>query len=214
MQNLLPAEIRILRQLNTPAKIQNFLDSLPINFELQGETIRSPRYVLQEKKAHCIEAALLAATALYLHGQQPLIMDLRSIQRDDDHVITLFKRGRLWGAISKTNHATLRYREAIYRSPRELAVSFFHEYITDNGSKTLRSFSQPFNLKQFNAKNWMTSERNLWYIARALDNSPHTPLVTSAQARGLRPADAIEIAAGKLTEWRPDGRKNFTKKGK
>lgn len=195
-------EMRVLRKLNTPVKIQDYLESIPINFEKQGITLMSPRRVLREKKAHCIEGALLAAAALWVNGQKPLLMDLRSVDHDFDHVVALFKIGNHWGAISKTNHAVLRYREPIYKSPRELAISYFHEYFLDDGAKTMRDFSKPFDLRKYRKQNWTTREENLWFIEKALDKAPHEKILSRAMVKHLRPADKIEIAAGKLTQWK------------
>lgn len=212
LDDLTKKELTLLRSLSTPAKIQDFLETLAINFEQRGETLMSPRRVLHERKAHCFEGALLAAAALHLQGQKPLIMDLMATDGDDHHVIALFKQGGLWGSISKTNHAVLRYREPIYRTVRELAASFFHEYFKDNGAKTLRSYSRPLNLNRFDRKAWMTAPEDLWYIDRALDHQRHYSLISPAAAKSLRLADGIEIAAGKLTEWDKNGKRSFTNK--
>ncbi|MEK7065905.1 MAG: hypothetical protein AAB938_00970, partial [Patescibacteria group bacterium] len=151
-----------LKRLSTPHKIQDFLDTLPINFEKSGDTCLSPRAVLREKKAHCIEGALLAATALWIAGKRPLLLDFKTTPEDEDHVVALFKENGYWGALSKTNHAVLRFRDPIYRTVRELALSYFHEYfMVETGKKTLKSFSRPFSLKRFGTK-WITSEKNLW----------------------------------------------------
>lgn len=195
-------EVRILKRLNSPVKIQDFLESIPLNFEKKGITLMSPRRVLREKKAHCIEGALLAAAALLVNGEKPLLMDLRSVDRDFDHVVALFRIDDHWGAMSKTNHAVLRYREPVYKSPRELAMSYFHEYFLDDGRKTLRSFSRPFDLRKFKKLYWMTAEDDLWYIEKALDDSPHENILSRMMVSRLRPADEIEIDAGKLTQWK------------
>jgi hypothetical protein len=148
-----------------------------------------------------MEGALVAALALWMHGQPPLLMDLRTSPDDVDHVVALYRRGRCWGAITKTNHAVLRYREPIYRDPRELAASYFHEYFLNDGRKTLRSYSRPYDLRRHGTA-WITREDDLWDIERALDDSPHVDLLTRSQIAALRRADPIEIRAGKLVEWR------------
>ncbi|MDP2593496.1 MAG: hypothetical protein Q8P52_02510, partial [bacterium] len=112
--HLTKAEFLLLKKLNSPVKIQNFLEKLPINFEADKDTLFSPRGVLKEKKAHCFEGALFAAAALWVNGEKPLIMDLETVEGDDNHVVALFRQGGYWGAISKTNHAVLRYREPVY----------------------------------------------------------------------------------------------------
>ena len=129
MYGLNEKEVKILKSLNTPRKIQDFLNKIPINFEEDGkDTCFSPRRVLRENKAHCIEGAMLAATALRLNGEKPLVVDLTSTPKDFDHVVCVFNQNGRWGAISKTNHAVLRYREPGYKDIRELVMSFFHEY--------------------------------------------------------------------------------------
>lgn len=202
MLGLSEKELSLLKKLSTPIKIQDYLDTLPINYEKQGETHMSPRRVIREKKAHCIEGALLAATALWIHGETPLLMDLTAGADDDDHVVALYKKNGAWGAISKTNHATLRFRDPIYRTLRELALSYFHEwFLNDSGEKMLRSYSLPLNMKRFGVK-WITAEEDLWYIDEALDAQPHYDLVPKGNMKFLRPADSVERVAGTITEWK------------
>ncbi len=193
-------EQAVFKKLNSPRKLQDFINAIPINFEKGGETLMSPRRTLQENKAHCLEGAFLAAAVLWWHGQKPLLMDLKTIVNDFDHVVALFRRGPFWGAISKTNHAVLRYREPIYASPRELAMSYFHEYFLDNGAKTLRSYSAPFDLSKLKL-NWLTAAEDLWEISNQLDSSPHHQILDKKMIASLRRAEPIEIKAGKLTEW-------------
>lgn len=197
--NLNTSELRVFQRLNSPAKIQDYLETIPINFERNGQTCYSPRQVLKFNRAHCMEGAMLAATILYFHGHKPLIVDLRAHKRDRDHAIAVFKVGGKWGAISKTNHAVLRYREPIYNSIRELVMSYFHEYFLDNGKKTLRSYSLPVDLSKFDSKNWITSPQDLWYIDKYLNQVHHIPILNKKQIASLRSADRIEIQAGKLT---------------
>ncbi len=203
MFNLTPSELKKLKTLSTPIKIQDFLDTLTMNFEIGEETAMSPRRVLRSKTAHCMEGALLAATALWLQGRDPLLLDLVASPHDDDHVVALYKENGYWGAISKTNHATLRFRDPIYKTIRELVLSYFHEYIHDDtGKKVLKSYSRPFNMKKFGTS-WITSEDELWNITNAIDNVPHFPIVPSQNKRKIRPADTMERKAGTLREWNP-----------
>lgn len=162
----------------------------------------SPRRVLKANRAHCMEGALFAVCAFALQGRRPLLLDLVSVRGDDDHVVALFQEHGRWGAVSKTNHAMLRYREPVYRTVRELAVSYFHEYFLDDGRKTLRSFSRPVDLTRFHRRNWMGDEQDLWYIVDALNAAPHTNILRAGQGNTLRRADEIEITAGKLTQWK------------
>src|SRR3989338_279566 len=184
-------EERILRSLSTPIKIQDFLDKLPMNWEKECDTHMSPRRVLAARKAHCIEGALLAATALWLAGEPPLIMNVspRMGKSDDDHVVALYKRNGFWGAISKTNHATIRFRDPLYRTPRELALSYF-----------LECYSKPLDLRKFGT-DWLTAEKDLWHIADALSERKHYFLIPKGNWRYVRPADPMELKAGRLIEW-------------
>ncbi len=201
MHDFTREELRELRRLTSPQKIQDFLDAIPMNFEVNAETCRSPRMVLTCRTAHCMEGAMLAAAALRLSGYPPLVMDLKAAASDLDHVVTVFQDRGYFGAISKTNHGVLRYREPVYRSIRELAMSYFHEYFLDNGRKTLRSFSRPIDLSRFDAKNWMTAEEDVWFIPEYIDRVRHFPMLTPPQIKNLRGADAIEREMGKLVEW-------------
>lgn len=201
MEFLTPKERTVFRKLSSPNKIQDYLDTLAINHEKQGETCYSPRLVLRKRKAHCLEAALLAAAALAYHGRPALLLNLRTVPRDDDHAVALYKENGLWGAIGKTNHAALRFRDPVHRTLRELVLSYFHEYyLNDNGQKTLRSFSKPFSLARFR-KEWVASEKPLWHIAHALRDSSHEAILPEGQVRHLRPADRFERKIGRIVEW-------------
>lgn len=191
-------EMRALRRMNTPVKIQDFLETLPYSFDHGNDMLRSPRRVLRECTAHCIEGALLAAAALWMNGSRPLLLDVRSTPDDLDHVVTLFRAHGCWGALSKTNHAVLRFREPVYRTVRELAMSYFHEYFLDDGCKTMRDYSDPFDVGRRFGHAWLTTEDDLWHIAETLDTSRHRPVLNAPQMRALRRADPVEIAAGKL----------------
>ena len=203
---LTPAEFAILRRLNSPEKIQDYLTAIPSNHEVGGETILPVREVLRQRRAHCIEGAMVAACALWIHGEPPLVMDLTAVE-DFDHVITLFRRDRHWGAISKTNGIFLRYRDPIYRNLRELAVSFIHEYANRFDRKTLRSYSRPFDLRKMDPKHWVFGTESLWELDRILSNMKHAPLVTRAQATRLRKRDRFESAAGDLLQYPPPKKK-------
>lgn len=195
------AEEKFFKKLSSPQKIQDYLNTLKFNFEKRGETCMSPRRVIQRKTAHCMEGAMLAAAALEYHGAKPLVVDLRAKRPDVDHIVTLFKFRGFWGGITKTNHAVLRYREPVYKTIHELAISFFHEYFDGKGFKTLREYSVPINLNKFNKYNWRTSDEELFAIPKAIDAAKHYTLLSSFQLKNLRTADKIEIKAGKLVEW-------------
>lgn len=197
-------ERKIFLALSTPGKIQDYLDTLPINFEKKGETYMSPRRVLREGTAHCFEGALLATAALWYHGQKPLLLDLRTVPYDEDHVLALFNMDGYWGAISKTNHAILRYRDPVYRSVRELVMSYFHEYMLENRKKTLRDYSRPFDLSRFPPEAWVTAEEDLHYLVELLDASPHLPVVPRGALRKLRDISKPEAEILKIVEWPKD----------
>lgn len=201
MNDFTTEEKKILRKLNTPAKIQDFLNRIPANFEREGDTCFSPRIVLRQNRAQCMEGAMFAAVAFRMHGKTPLVVDLETSNKDFAHVIAVFQVGKLWGAISKSNHASLRYREPIYKNIRELVMSYFHEYFNDDGKKTLRSYSRPINLSHFDTQGWMTSEKPVWYIPEYLAKIPHIPIAPKSALQKLRRADEIEIKVGKLVEW-------------
>lgn len=201
MFGLTKEERALLAPLTTPAKVQDFLDALPMNWEKKGETHYSPRRALREKKAHCIEGALIAALAFMLHGEKPLLMDLRARRPDDDHVVALYRKNGYWGMVSKTNHPTIRFRDPVYRTLRELALSYFHEwFMNTNGEKTLESYSAPLDLSRLGT-HWMTAEEDLWELDAALNGRPHYALVPKENRRFIRKADAMELRAGRLEEW-------------
>ncbi|KND52130.1 MAG: hypothetical protein AB198_02385 [Parcubacteria bacterium C7867-003] len=215
MQNYSKEEISLLRKLSTPAKIQDYLNSIPFNFEKDGGTCFSPREVIKNKTAHCAEGAIFAAAALELLGHKPLIMDLRSTTKpyDFDHVVAVFKIDGYFGAISKTNHAVLRYREPVYKTIRELVMSYFHEYFLDSGKKTLREYSDLLDLNKFNSStraklgtgyakfNWRTTPENLFDLVERLDDIKHHKILNPKQVKNLRLADKVEIEAGKIREY-------------
>jgi len=191
-------ETRILKGLKTPEQIQRFLDvEIAYNKEQNGETLRSPRRVLRDKLAHCFEGALLAAAALRVHGFPPLLLDLEAV-RDDDHVLAIFQRQGLWGAIAKSNYSGLRFREPVYRTLRELVMSYFEHYFNAEREKTLRNYSRPVRLSRFDRIHWMTAEADLWPIASHLAVISHVPLLPSGAARRLTRVDERLFAAGQV----------------
>ena len=190
-------EFRALARLNTPEKIQAWVDRIPQNFEIGGQTCLSVREVLKQNRALCIEGAVVAACALWINGDPPLLFDLTAT-RDSDHVVAIYKRGRCWGAISKTNSPVLRWRDPVYSSLRELAMSYFHEYTNRRYQKTLRSYSRAFDLRRLDPELWITNPKHCWDLGWALDAAHHYPLVTRHQEKLLRLRDGIEREAQKL----------------
>ena len=192
-------EIAVMQPLSRPELIQDFISAMPPNLEPEGDTCSSVRVTLRRNCCHCIEAAFVAACALMLHGAPALVMDFQS-ENDDDHVVALFRRGSHWGAISKSNSIWLRWRDPIYASPRELAMSYFHEFV-NGGSKTLRRISRPFDIGAYRAEDWITAAEGCWAIAGEIDGSPHFPLVSAPQVRTLRDRDDFEVKAGQIKEF-------------
>lgn len=190
-----PAERAVFRTLKTPEKIQLFLDTLVYNKEAGGATCRSPRRVLCDRTAHCMEGALFGAAALNMLGHPPLLLDFEAV-RDDDHVIALFRREGHWGALAKSNYSGLRFREPVYRTLRELAMSYFEHYYNLRREKTLRSYSRPVNLKRFDRIRWMTAEEDVWAIPEYLTTIYHIPLLRPRLIARLGRVDDRLFAAG------------------
>lgn len=191
-------EWRLLRSLKRPGDIQSFLDSeIAYNNDPTTPMCRSPRRVMRERTAHCMEGALFAAAALAAQGHPPLLVNLRAV-RDDDHVLAVYRQFGHWGAIAKSNYSSLRFREPVYRTLRELVMSYFEHYHNTGGEKTLRAYSRPVNLRRFDSIGWMTAEDDLWVVAAHLRGTTHFRLITQEMARRLRPLDARLRAAERL----------------
>lgn len=192
------AERAVLRRLSTPEKIQRFLDEeVAYNKEEDGPTCRSPRRVLRDLRGHCMEGALFGAAALRFLGHPPLLVDLEAV-RDDDHVLAVFRKHGHWGAIAKSNYSGLRFREPVYRTLRELAMSYFEHYYNPAGEKTLRTYSRTVNLARFDRLEWMTSECDLWPIVDHLPGVRHYRILSPAMERRLGRVDARLMAAGRV----------------
>ena len=184
--------LRVLRALKTPTQIQKFIDALPYQY---GNTAWSPQRALREQKGHCLEGALLAAAALRVNGRPPLLMDLEGVH-DDDHVVALYRENGLWGSIAKSNFAGLRFRAPIYRTPRELALSYFEHYYNLRGERTLRAYSMPVNLARLDSRHWMTDEEDVWCVPELLIAARHYPLFPDKVARALPRLDRRSFEAG------------------
>lgn len=179
------AELRQLRRLKSPYGIQRFLDALPYHL---ADTAFSPRCVLRERTAHCLEGAIFAAAALRANGYPPLILDLEA-EHDTDHVIAVYRNDGHWGAVAKSNFTSCRYREPVYRSLRELAMSYFNTYFNLRGERSLRTFSRPVNLARFDDLDWMTTEKPIWFIVNYLFDIHHHKLLRSGMAKRLNRVD-------------------------
>jgi hypothetical protein len=189
-----PGELRKLRSLDTPAKIQKLIDSMPYHL---ADTAWSPRRALREGTVHCLEGAMLAAAALRVNGFEPLILDLEA-DNDTDHVIAVYRQAGGWGAIASSNYSSCRFRSPVYRTLRELALSYFEGYFNLRGERTLRTFSRPVNLRKYDRHGWMTTEDELWYIVEDLFDLPHTRLLTPKQEKVLVRLDPRSFRAGLL----------------
>jgi hypothetical protein len=191
-------ERKILERLTTPARIQRFLDDeIGYNLEPGGDTCYSPRTVLRKGVAHCMEGAMLAAVALRRLGYPPLLVDLEAV-RDSDHVLAVYRNNDHWGAVAKSDYSGLRSREPVYRNIRELVMSYFEHYFNPAGEKTLRAYSRPVNLRQFDRRGWMTSEQDVWVVPNYLCEISHTPLLSTTMLRRVAPMDKRLFAAGRL----------------
>jgi hypothetical protein len=182
----------MLRSLGSPYGIQRFIDAMPYHL---ATTAWSPHRVLRERTAHCLEGAIFAAAALRAIGFPPLVIDLEA-QHDTDHVVAVFKVRGHWGAVAKSNYAFLSYREPIYRSLRELAMSYFEQYFNLRRERTLRTFSNPVDLSRFDARGWMTSAKDVWFIPEYLLTISHRPLLEPWMRRSLHRLDERSFNAG------------------
>jgi hypothetical protein len=180
--------------MSDPDKIQGFLDSIEYNPNYE---CRSPRWVIRKKSAHCFEGALFAAAALQFIGYKPLIIDMKSFN-DDDHVVAVFKVDGHWGAVAKSNFTTLRYREPVYRSLRELVMSYFDFYFNIVGDKSLRSYSLPLDLSIYEERRWTTTDEDLEYIGDKLEKIRHYPVIDKKMIKNLKKASDTMLKAGML----------------
>jgi hypothetical protein len=187
-----PAELRTLRAAKTPHGVQRLLDDMPYHL---GTTAWSPRRVLRERTAHCLEAAIFGAAGLRVLGYPPLLLDLEA-DHDTDHVIAVFKDRGHWGAIAKSNYNGLAYREPIHRTLRELVMSYFYAYFNLRRERTLRTFSRPVNLKRFDHLDWMTTDKEVWFIPEHLLTISHTRLMKPSMAKRLTRLDKRSFEAG------------------
>lgn len=186
-------EYRFLKTLTHPARIQAFLDEIPYSTE---PVYRCPLRVLRERVGHCFDGALFAAAILRRLGHPPLILEMVPNGRDDDHLLALFKRNGHWGAVAKSNFVGLRFREPVYRTLRELVMSYFEQFYNVEREKTLRHYSLPLNLKTFDQWNWMTSDESMERIAQRLDQVRKTPLLTQTMISNLSLVDKRSFQAG------------------
>ena len=187
-------ELALLKTFRHPMDIQLFLNSIPYNHEC---TCRSPRLVMKYRRAHCFEGALFASAALRFIGYEPMVLDMAA-WNDDDHVVALFRENGRWGSIAKSNFTTIRYREPVYKTTRELVLSYFDFYFNSIGQKTLRSYSRPVRLAPFDDREWMTTDHDLEFLGDHLTRAHHYPLMTTKMVKSLREVDPDLVKAGLL----------------
>ena len=197
MYGLTRAETSLLRRLSTPDKVQRYLDGLVYNVERGGDTVRSPRRVMRDRTAHCAEGAFFAAAAFRINGRPPLLVDLEA-ENDDDHVLALYRDRGLWGSVAISKFSGLRFRAPVYRTVRELVMSYLEDYFNWDGDRTLRAYSRPLSLARFDRINWMTAEEDLWPVIDWLTVARHTPLVSRRVANRLPRVDRRSFQAGVL----------------
>lgn len=197
MYGLTRAEVALLRRLSTPDKVQRYLDGLTYNVEARGDTVRSPRRVMRDRTAHCAEGAFLAAAAFRINGRPPLLVDLEA-DNDDDHVLAVYRDRGLWGAVATSKFSGLRFRAPVYRTVRELVMSYFENYFNWDGERSLRAYSRPLSLARFDRISWMTAEEDLWPVVEWLAVAHHTHLIGPAVARRLPRVDRRSYQSGVL----------------
>jgi hypothetical protein len=191
------SEVGLLRRLSTPDKVQRYLDDLTYNVEKDGDTVRSPRRVIRDRTAHCAEGAFFAAAAFRLSGRPPLLVDLEA-DNDDDHVLAVYRDRGLWGSVATSKFSGLRFRAPVYRTVRELVMSYFEDYFNWDGDRTLRAYSRPLSLARFDRINWMTAEDDLWPVVEWLTVAHHAPLFPRTAAGRLPRVDRRSYRAGVL----------------
>lgn len=190
---LVSSERKLLDGLNSPIKIQSFLNTVPYS---EDEFYRCPLRVLRDRKAHCFDGAIFAAMALRRIGHPPLILELIPNARDDDHILALYKQYNCWGSVAQSNFTGLRYREPVYRSLRELVMSYFEDFFNSAGEKTLVGYRGPINLKIFDRLEWMSSDTGLETLSTDMDRYRVLPVITSEMAADLAPLDERSLRAG------------------
>ena len=200
-EQLTSAEQQLLTGLDRPAKIQAFLNTIPYSAD---HFYRCPLRVLRDRKAHCFDGALFAAMALRRIGYPPLILEFIPNERDDDHILAVFKQRNHWGAIAQSNFTGLRYRDPVFRSLRELVMSYWADHFNSAGEMTLRGYRGPINLKTFDHLDWMSNDAGLDALADGMDRYRILPVITSEMAANLDLADERSVRAG-LMGSNPEG---------
>lgn len=190
-----PRERATIRGLKSPLKVQQFLDATPYSSD---DFYRCPRRVMSDRRAHCVDGALFAAAAMREHGHSPTVTWIHA-ENDDGHLLALFRRGKLWGAVGKSNFVGLRYREPVYTSLRELVMSYFNDYFNSTGERSMRGFTVPLPLARFDRLHWMTDDAGVIPIVDVeLDRLKTNAIAPPAAMRNLTPVDSRTLKAGML----------------
>jgi len=184
---LAPAELDLLKTLDSPIKIQAFLSTISYSVD---PFYRCPLRVLHERVGHCFDGALFAAAALRRVGHPPLILEIIPNAHDDDHLLAVFKFRGHWGAIGQSNFAYLRYRDPVFRSLRELVMSYFPFYFNVTGEITMLGYRTPINFSIYDKLDWMTSDANLDFVADDMDRYKTYRVVSDEMLPYIAPADA------------------------
>ena len=188
-------EARRIAGLTTPRKIQSFLETIEYSEEVR---YRCPLTVLRDMKGHCFDGAVFAAAMLRRIGHPPLILDIIPNDNDDDHFLALYKVNGHWGAVAKSNYTGLRFREPIHRTVRELIISYFEVFFNAIGEKTMRAYTRPLNLKEFDRLQWEINDESLDAIGERLEEIRRFKPLTPAMIRNLSFADERSVKAGLL----------------
>jgi hypothetical protein len=198
----LPAPLRRkFRALNSPIEIQRYLDSIPYVGE---ERDRCPLDVMRDGQCHCLDGGLFAALALRRTGDPGLLIDLvpakdgKGQKLDDDHVLAVFRRYGLWGAVAKSNFPWLRYREPVYRTVRELVMSFFEVYYSLDSIKALRAYTRPFDISRFDHLNYAWDESGATVLYKSFYRRKEIPLISKRTEALLEPVDQRAYDSGVL----------------
>jgi hypothetical protein len=192
---LTKTEARRISGLTSPPKIQAFLDALEYSEEVR---YRCPLTVVRDMKGHCFDGAVFAAAMLRRIGHSPLILDIVPNDNDDDHILALYKVNGHWGSVAKSNYTGLRFREPIHRTVRELIISYFEVFFNAIGEKTMRAYTRPLNLKEFDKLQWEINDASLDAIAERLDEIRKFKPLTPKMIRNLSFADQRSVQAGLL----------------
>jgi hypothetical protein len=189
-------ERTFLQEMKSPALVQSYLDNVRYP---SGERNRSPIEVLRQREAHCLDGGLFAASALRRIGYAPLIVDMQPDPgQDDDHVLALFQEFGCWGAVAKSNFSGLRFREPVYTSVRELVLSYFEVFFNLEKQKTLRFYTAPIDMEQFDHLHWMTESAGVDAMEVYLKTAELIPLFSPEQTRYFSEVDERSFRAGTL----------------